>query len=144
MTVTCPGRQHPFEFMYYTMTCNLMEAGWYAAIHFRLSRGVLPGSLEAGQQHFQRCQQWLYSLGNAVISPAIPFRDTHVIQPDGTVSPGSASAMSDLSIIWMDLLQDALAVVRSCPFFEINGTPEVSEMVEMSGRDDEQASDKPN
>jgi hypothetical protein len=104
--------------MYYTMACNLMAAGWYAAIHFRLSRGVFPGSPEAGQKHFQRCQLWLDSLGNAVISPAIPFRVKHVIQPDGTVSPGSASAMSGLSIIRMDSLQDALAVAHLCPFFE--------------------------
>jgi hypothetical protein len=102
--------------------------------------GELPDNPEEGQKHFQRYQQWLDSLGNAVISPAIPFRDTHVVQPDGTVSPGSMSAMSGLSIIRMDSLEEALAAARSCPFLEINGTLEVSEMIEMSGQQDHQAS----
>ena len=106
--------------------------------------GELPDSPEEGQKHFQRYQQWLDSLGNAVISPAIPFSDTHVVQPDGTVSQGSASAMSGLSIIRMDSLEEALAAARSCPFLEINGTLEVSEMIEMSGQQDHDASEKPN
>jgi hypothetical protein len=106
--------------------------------------GELPDNPQEAQNHFQRYQQWLDSLGNAVISPAIPFRDTHVVQSDGTVSPGSTSAMSGLSIIQMDSLEEALAAARSCPFLEINGTLEVSEMIEMSGQQDDQASDKPN
>ena len=106
--------------------------------------GELPDNPEEGQNHFRRYQQWLDSLGNAVISPAIPFRDTHVVQADGTVSPGSASAMSGLSILRMDSLEEALAAARSCPFLEINGTLEVSEMIEMSGQQDDRAGDKPN
>ena len=104
--------------------------------------GELPDNPEEGQNHFQRYQQWLDSLGNAVISPAIPFRDTHVVQADGTVSPGSMSAMSGLSIMRMDSLEEALAAARSCPFLEINGTLEVSEMIEMSGQQDDQASEQ--
>lgn len=106
--------------------------------------GELPDNPEDRQNHVQRYQQWLDSLGNAVISPAIPFRDTHVVQADGTVSPGSTSAMSGLCIIRMASLEDALAAARSCPFLEINGTLEVSEMIEMSGQQDDQASEKPN
>ena len=105
--------------------------------------GELPANPVEGQKHFQRYRQWLDSLGNAVISPAIPFRDTRVVQPDGTVSPGSTSAMSGLSIIRMDSLEEALAAARSCPFLEINGTLEVSEMIEMSGHQDDQESEKP-
>jgi hypothetical protein len=106
--------------------------------------GQLPADPEEGQKHFQRYQQWLSSLGDAVVSPAIPFKDTHVVQADGTVSPGSTSAMSGLSIIRMGSLEQALAAAGSCPFLEIGGTLEVSEMVEMSGQPAEQAGDKPN
>ena len=106
--------------------------------------GELPENPEEGQKHFQRYQQWLDSLGNAVVSPAIPFRDTHVVQADGTVSPGSTSAMSGLCIIRMDSLEEALAAARSCPFLEIKGTLEVSEMIELSGQQGDQASEKPN
>ncbi len=106
--------------------------------------GELPENPEEGQKHFQRYQQWLDSLGKAVVSPAIPFRDTHVVQADGTVSPGSTSAMSGLCIIRMDSLEEALAAARSCPFLEIKGTLEVSEMIELSGQQGDQASEKPN
>lgn len=103
--------------------------------------GQLPTDPEEGQKHFQRYQQWLDSLGEAIVSPAIPFKDTHVVQSDGTVSPGSTSAMSGLSIIRMGSMQEALAAAQSCPFLEINGTLEVSEMIEMPGQSRDPASD---
>jgi hypothetical protein len=106
--------------------------------------GQLPADPEEGQKHFQRYQQWLDSLGDAVVSPAIPFKDTHVVQSDGTVSPGSTSAMSGLSIIRMGSMEEALNAAQSCPFLEIDGTLEVSEMIEMSGQAGGGASDKPN
>lgn len=106
--------------------------------------GQVPASPEEGQKHLQRYQQWLDSLGEAVVSPAIPFKDTHVVQSDGTASPGSTSAMSGLSIIRMGSMQEALAAAQSCPFLEINGTLEVSEMIEMSRQAGDQSSDKPN
>jgi hypothetical protein len=94
--------------------------------------GEYPSSPEEGQKHFEKYQQWLASLGDAVISPAIPFRDTHTVQADGSASPGSMTAMSGLSILQMGSMQEALAAAQSCPFLEINGALEVSEMIEMS------------
>ena len=98
--------------------------------------GEYPSSPEEGQKHFEKYQQWLSSLGNAVISPAIPFRDTHTVQSDGSASPGSMTAMSGLSILQMNSMEEALAAAQSCPFLEINGALEVSEMIEMSGNND--------
>jgi hypothetical protein len=98
--------------------------------------GEYPASPEEGQKHFEKYQQWLASLGDAVISPAIPFRDTHTVQADGTASPGSMTAMSGLSILQMGSMQEALAAAQSCPFLEIKGALEVSEMIEMSGQND--------
>jgi hypothetical protein len=99
--------------------------------------GELPSDPEEGQKHFQRYHQWMDSLGDAVVSPAIPFKDTHVVQPDGAASPGTTSAMSGLSIMRMGSMEEALAAAKSCPFLEINGTLEISEMIEMSGQPDD-------
>ena len=96
--------------------------------------GQFPTDPEEGQKHLQRYQQWLDSLGEVVVNPAIPFKDTHVVQSAGTVSPSSTGAMSGLSIIRMGSMQEALAAAQSCPFLEINGTLEVCEMIEMSGQ----------
>ena len=103
--------------------------------------GEYPSDPEEGQKHFEKYQQWLHSLGNAVISPAIPFKDTHTVQADGSTAPGSLSAMSGMSIIRLGSMQEALAAAQACPFLEINGALEISEMVEMSP---ESGSEKPN
>jgi len=96
--------------------------------------GEYPSNPAEGQKHFSKYQQWLSSLGDAVISPAIPFKDTHTVQPNGTTGAGSTTAMSGLSIIKMPSMEDALKAAESCPFLEINGTLEISEMIEMSSQ----------
>lgn len=106
--------------------------------------GDYPANPEEGQQHFQKYQQWLHSLGDAVVSPAIPFKDTHVVMPDGATSPGTVSAMSGMSILRLGSMEEALSVAQACPFLEIKGTLEVSEMIEMSRNPDEQGSDTMN
>ena len=97
--------------------------------------GDYPANPEEGQKHFSKYQQWLLSLGDAVVSPAIPFKDTHTVQPNGTAAPGSATAMSGLSIIKLGSMDEALEAAKSCPFLEINGTLEISEMIEMSSKE---------
>lgn len=99
--------------------------------------GEYPSSPEEGQKHFEKYQQWLTSLGSAVVSPAIPFKDTHVIQADGSTSPGSVSAMSGMGIMNFGSQQEALAAAQSCPFLEINGTLEVSELIDMTAGPDD-------
>jgi hypothetical protein len=96
--------------------------------------GEYPSNPEEGKKHFSKYQQWLSSLGDAVVSPAIPFKDTHTVPPNAMTAPGSTTAMSGLSIIKMTSMDEALKVAQSCPFLEINGTLEISEMVEMSSK----------
>lgn len=94
--------------------------------------GEYPSDPVETHKHLEKYQQWLMSLGDAVISPAIPFKDTHTVQSDGSASPGTMSAMSGMSIIRAASMEDALSAAKTCPFLEINGTLEVSEMIEMS------------
>ena len=96
--------------------------------------GEQPSDPAVAQKHFTRYQEWLSSLGDAVLSPAIPFKDTHTVHPDGRAQPGTTSAMSGLSVIKMPSMDAALKVAQSCPFLEMNGTLEVSEMIEMSSQ----------
>lgn len=96
--------------------------------------GEQPSDPDEGQKHFTKYQEWLTSLGDAVISPAIPFKDTHTVHPNGAVEPGTTSAMSGLSIIKLPSMDEALKAAQSCPFLEIRGTLEISEMIEMSSK----------
>lgn len=94
--------------------------------------GNQPNNPEEGRKHFEKYQAWLVELGDAVVSPAIPFKDTHTVHPDGRVEQGTTTLMSGMSILQFESMQDALEAAQSCPFREINGTLEVSEMADMS------------
>ena len=93
--------------------------------------GDQPASPEAGQQHFAKYQEWLTSLGEAVVSPANPFKDTRTVNPDRTVSIGSKTLMSGYTVIEADSMEKALEMVKPCPFLDINGRLEVSELMKM-------------
>ncbi len=95
--------------------------------------GNQPTDEEEGAKHFEKYREWLGSLGDALISPANPLKDTNVITPDGNVAPGSTTEMSGFTVIQADTMQIAVELARSCPFLEIGGTLEVSEMMRMDG-----------
>jgi len=93
--------------------------------------GDKPTSPEEGQQHFAKYKQWLASLGDSVVSPANPLKDTCTLNPDGSVSDGGTTTMSGYTIVEADSMDTALALAKACPFLEINGSLEVSELVQM-------------
>ncbi|OOZ39918.1 hypothetical protein BOW53_09630 [Solemya pervernicosa gill symbiont] len=93
--------------------------------------GDQPATPEEGKQHFAKYMEWLNSLGVAAISPANPLKETSVVAPDGSVTRGSLTTMSGFTIIQTDSMASALSIAKRCPFLEVNGSLEVSELVEM-------------
>jgi len=93
--------------------------------------GNQPTDPEKASNHFSKYVAWLTSLGDAVVIPTIPLKDTHTVSPDGTAREGGSSAMSGFSIIRADSMQAALSIAKDCPFLEIGGSLEVSEMMEI-------------
>ena len=93
--------------------------------------GDHPDNPEEGKKHFEKYQGWLSALGDAVVSPAIPLKDTQTVHPDGTAEKGTTTLMSGMSILKFESMDAALEAAKSCPFLEIQGTLEVSEMIEM-------------
>lgn len=94
--------------------------------------GNQPTSPEEGKQHFARYMEWLSSLGKSVVSPANPLKDTQTVKPDGTVSPGGTTTMSGYTIIKADSMDAALEMSKECPFLDIGGSLEVSQLIEMT------------
>ena len=94
--------------------------------------GDQPDNPEEGKKHFEKYQKWLASLADSVVSPAIPFKDTHTVHPTGTTEQGTTTLISGLSILRFASMPEALEAANACPFLEIGGTLEVSEMIEMS------------
>jgi len=95
--------------------------------------GNQPSSPEEGRQHFAKYMGWLSSLGNSVVSPANPLKDTCTVNSDGSITDGGTTTMSGYTIIEADSMETAQSVARACPFLEIGGALEVSELVKMPG-----------
>lgn len=94
--------------------------------------GNPPTTPEEGQQHMAKYKQWLDDLGDAVISPANPLKNTHTITPNGSTTAGSSVGMSGYTIIEADNVDAAVAITKACPFLHVGGTLEVSELMQMS------------
>ena len=95
--------------------------------------GNQPASPEEGKQHFAKYKAWLSSLGDAAVSPANPFKNTSTVNADGSVTTGSTTSMSGYTIIEAETMEAALAIAKACPFLDIGGSLEVSELMQMPG-----------
>lgn len=93
--------------------------------------GIQPSAPEESKKHFDKYMEWLSSLGDSVVIPTIPLKDTTTVSPDGKIQEGGSSAMSGFSIIKADSMEAALSVAKACPFLEIGGSLEVSELMQM-------------
>lgn len=96
--------------------------------------GEQPSSPEEGKRHFAKYKEWLSSLGDSAVSPANPLKDTSTVHPDGSVTAGGSTSMSGYTIIEADSMETALSIARDCPFLDVGGSLEVSELIEMPGQ----------
>ncbi len=95
--------------------------------------GDQPSSPEEGQRHFAKYKEWLSSLGDSVVSPANPFKNTSTVNSDGSVTSGSTTSMSGYTIVESDSMEAALKIAKACPFLDMGGSLEVSELGKMPG-----------
>ncbi len=95
--------------------------------------GDQPSSTEEGKQHFAKYKEWLVSLGDSAVSPANPLKDTRTVNSDGTVTTGGTTSMSGYTVIEADSMEAALEIAKACPFLDIGGSLEVSELMQMPG-----------
>ncbi len=96
--------------------------------------GDKPSNPEEGEQHMSKYRAWLSSLGDSAISPANPLKDTSTVNSDGTITAGSTTSMSGFTIIEADSMESALLIAKACPFLDVGGSLEVSELIEMPGQ----------
>ncbi len=93
--------------------------------------GDEPSSPEEGKQHMTKYRAWLSSLGDSAVSPANPLNNTSTVNSDGTVTTGGTTSMSGFTIVEADSMEAALSIAKACPFLDIGGSLEVSELAEM-------------
>jgi len=95
--------------------------------------GVQPSSPEEGKQHFAKYMEWLNSLGDSAVSPANPLKDTNTVNSDGSITNSATSTMSGFTILEVDSMDEALSIAKKCPFLDLGGSLEVSELTQMPG-----------
>jgi len=95
--------------------------------------GDQQSSPEEGKQHFAKYKEWLVSLDDSAVSPANPLKDTRTVNSDGTVTQGGTTSMSGYTVIEVDSMEAALEFAKACPFLDIGGSLEVSELMQMPG-----------
>ena len=95
--------------------------------------GDQPSNPEEGKKHRSKYMDWLSTLGTSAVSPMNPFKNTSTVNPDGTVTTGSKTSMSGYTIINANSIEEAVSVAKTCPFLEIGGSLEVSELMQMPG-----------
>ncbi len=93
--------------------------------------GNQPSTPEEGKQHFAKYKAWLSSLGDAAVSPMNPIKNTSTVNADGSITSGSTTTMSGFTVVEAETIDAAISIAKSCPFLEIGGSLEVSELVKM-------------
>jgi len=86
---------------------------------------------EDAKEHQTKYMAWLEGLGDAAVSPMNPLLSTSTIGPDGSIEEGSKMSMSGFTIIEADSLDDVISMAKECPFLEVGGSLEVSELMRM-------------
>ena len=93
--------------------------------------GNHPATPEEGKEHFAKYKAWLASLGPAAVSPANPIKETKTLHADRSITAGGATTMSGFTIVDADSQEAAIALAKTCPFLDIGGSLEVSELMKM-------------
>ncbi len=73
---------------------------------------------------------WIAGMGDAVVNPGTPFKDSKTVSADGVEDGGGPNPIMGFTEVTADSLDAALEMAQASPFLEM-GTIEVAEAVQM-------------
>ena len=73
-------------------------------------------------------------VGDAAVNPMNLLKNMSAVNSGGRVTTDGTTTMSGYTIIEAESMESALASAKACPFLDIGGSLEVSELVVMSGQ----------
>jgi len=94
------------------------------------SNGNMPKTPEEGAAHMEKYKTWLDSMGDAVVNPGTPFKDSKTVSSDGVEDGGGPNPVMGFTEVTADNLDAAVEMAQASPFLEM-GTIEVAEAVQM-------------
>ena len=95
--------------------------------------GEPPGSPEEAAAHMSKWKAWVAGLGDAVVNPGTPLKNTRIVSATGVSEGGGPDVMTGFSVISAESLDAALEMAGSCPVLDVGGTLEVAEMMSLPG-----------
>lgn len=93
--------------------------------------GEQPTSKEEGATHIAKWQEWVRSLGDAVVNPGTPLPQSKLVTLDGVSDDTSSDAMKGFAVVKAESMESALEIAKRDPFLQMKGTIRVSKMMEM-------------
>lgn len=94
------------------------------------SNGNTPKTPEEGAAHMEKYAAWIAGMGDAVVNPGTPFKDSKTVSADGVEDGGGPNPIMGFTEVAADSLDAALEMAQASPFLEM-GTIEVAEAVQM-------------
>jgi hypothetical protein len=95
------------------------------------SNGNMPKTPEEGAAHMEKYAAWIAGMGDAVVNPGTPFKDTKTVSAAGVEDGGGPNPIMGFTEVTADNLDAALEMAQASPFLEM-GTIEVAEIMHMS------------
>ena len=86
----------------------------------------------AGMALMGKWQQWIGGLGSSVIDPGAPLGPSKTVSTTGVTDNGGANPLCGITVLQASTLEAALAIAKTCPHLEINGTIEVAQVLELN------------
>jgi len=100
---------------------------------FTYHGGTKPETPEEGAKCMTAWKAWAENLGTALINPGTPVGMTKVLSAGGKSSDAAQNPICGFSIIEATDMDAAIDLLKDCPHFDLGGTLEVSEMMQMPG-----------
>jgi hypothetical protein len=98
---------------------------------FTYHGGTKPETQEDGMKCMEEWKTWAVSLGTALTNPGTPVGVTKVLTAEGVSNDVAQNPVMGFSIIEAANMEAALELLKDCPHFDLGGTLEISEMMQM-------------
>ena len=96
--------------------------------HYRM--GNNPPKPEQGEQLKAKWQQWIEDLGDAVVAPSTPTKNSKTVSLEGVTDTKDDMPLCGYTIIEAADMDAALEIAKSCPHLYV-GNLEVAEQIKM-------------
>lgn len=93
--------------------------------------GRMPETKQEGEASMAAWGAWMAGLGEALVDGGGPVGKSKSVSATGVTDGGGAEPLMGYSIVTADTIDDAVALLNSCPHFEFGGTVEVAEIIKM-------------